>query len=285
MCEILKRNKLAVKTFLILIFTAIASFFYWTYHKEEVTSISKLVLLCTFHLLLLSLLGIINIKLGAKFKVSKEKKWRAIFVLAMGTTLSFLFSWMFFALVSLFGIASSLFQQGPLVMVLLAFFYCIFFLTDIFYEALNKVHGIQSKEFEIEQSADEQFEKSKKRAEIVIKTKKDLIKLPITNIALIRTKGGIVVIYDMEGKGHLCQYSSINEIDGISEISFLFRVNRQYLVNHKIIASFQDDINGKLNITLKDCFNEFAPHLQISRYKNKDFKSWYDSIASKSHSA
>ena len=273
-------TRLPIKIFLTLLFSTIASVFHWFDNGVWNTDYYSIFLLFLINLMLFFGLAIINTELKVGIKQENPDNKNMVLVLLFSIPLSFFFSWLLYLIMSLLTMRAPNEEQRPFGIILMAFFYCIFLLTDTYFGALSKLYSAYHKKHVDKEFKNTKTKQTKKWPELLVKTKKDLIKLKVNNIALIKTKGGIVIIYDMEGNGHVSQYSSINEVGEIHNIPFLFRVNRQYVLNFKIVRAYKDGLNGKLCVELQEDFNELAPSLEISRYKNKDFKTWYNLMTS-----
>lgn len=110
-----------------------------------------------------------------------------------------------------------------------------------------------------------------------IKTSKKIINLDIEKICLVFSQKGIVSIKDQDQQTYITQYTSLNDIiDSFPEHLF-FRINRQHLVNRRIIKSIESGENRKLCVYLNESFLKDEEYLSCSRYKSKELKDWFSS--------
>lgn len=68
---------------------------------------------------------------------------------------------------------------------------------------------------------------------------------------------------------------SLDKIERTLPSELFFRLNRQYIVQRKIIMGFAKLENGKLRVNLSG-FEYMPAHVQVSRTKAPDFKRWLE---------
>ncbi len=94
-------------------------------------------------------------------------------------------------------------------------------------------------------------------------------------IAYLFSSKGMVSIYDKDGKKYLSNFTSLNEIPPLPEHLF-FRINRQMIINKKVIYSFKTIENRKTTLFLREGLKNGFGDIIISRYKSAAFKKWYN---------
>ncbi len=114
-----------------------------------------------------------------------------------------------------------------------------------------------------------------RKQELVVKSKKDILRLSLEQLALLYSSRGIVVVMDSEANKYISQYTSLNEIKEFLADEAFFRVNRQVALNRNTIANLENEANGRVRILLKSKFQEFGRPIHASRYKAKDLWKWY----------
>ncbi|WP_221407861.1 LytR/AlgR family response regulator transcription factor [Reichenbachiella faecimaris] len=101
------------------------------------------------------------------------------------------------------------------------------------------------------------------------------ITLHLEDLAYIQSKGGLVILMDMDLNSYTTQFSSMNEIDFNLHESLFLRVNRQYIINRSIIKSVHETKNRKLLLYLDKGFSPTAMPILVSRHKRKDVIKWF----------
>jgi DNA-binding LytR/AlgR family response regulator len=93
--------------------------------------------------------------------------------------------------------------------------------------------------------------------------------------------GEYVAACTITGKKYYLDHS-LDKIEQALPASIFFRLNRQYLLNRRIITGFKRAENGKLNVLISKT-NFFPGEITVSRIKASTFKGWFhpaDNISS-----
>lgn len=115
----------------------------------------------------------------------------------------------------------------------------------------------------------EQTSQPKPNASILVYQGEKIIPLPIKDIALLNHRAGKVELITFN-KQYFTAIESLDYFDKLN-LQYLFRANRQYLVNRKAIKNAEKYFNRKLVLNLNIPFEE---QIIISKEKTPLFLSW-----------
>ena len=83
-------------------------------------------------------------------------------------------------------------------------------------------------------------------------------------------KEEIIYLLTTEGKKHITDYRSLDEIEELVDPSIFYRANRQCLVHLPAIESYRADHTSKLQLKLRS----FKDEITISKEKAAEFRDW-----------
>ena len=84
-------------------------------------------------------------------------------------------------------------------------------------------------------------------------------------------KEEIIYLLTTEGKKHITDYRSLDEIEELVDPSIFYRANRQCLVHLPAIESYRADHTSKLQLKLRS----FKDEITISKEKAAEFRDWF----------
>lgn len=109
------------------------------------------------------------------------------------------------------------------------------------------------------------------RQQFLIPHKDRLIPLSVNNIAYFCTELKQVKAVCLDGSQYILEHT-LEELEDILNPQWFFRMNRQYIVQHKAIKDIAVWFNGKLALDL--CIRT-PDRILISKARVSDFKSWF----------
>jgi two-component system LytT family response regulator len=86
-------------------------------------------------------------------------------------------------------------------------------------------------------------------------------------------KEDLVFLVNVDKKQYVTDHRSLDEIEELVDPTIYFRMNRQYLVQRKIIEGFKSNSNGTLTLMFK---SQQHPSITVSREKASLFKKWFE---------
>ena len=96
-----------------------------------------------------------------------------------------------------------------------------------------------------------------------------ILPMPVVNIGLLQLKNQVVQLYTLEGS-QFPVFQSLEELENKLAPEF-FRINRQFIVNRKVIKDVSRHFGRKLLINLTIPFSE---QLIVSKEKTAHFMEW-----------
>ena len=84
-------------------------------------------------------------------------------------------------------------------------------------------------------------------------------------------KEEIIYLLTTEGKKHITDYRSLDEIEELVDPAIFYRANRQCLVHLPAIESYRADHTSKLQLKLRS----FKDEITISKEKAAEFRDWF----------
>lgn len=149
------------------------------------------------------------------------------------------------------------------------------FLFLIWFLVINGIY-IAIYFYRVWQSTHLAFAEDKKIKEegFMVKTGNSYSRVSFEDIAGFFVDESYVMLLATDGKEHVVDFS-LEKIEKMLPPEYFFRLNRQAIVDRKIISGYRKGVNGKLSVTLS------IPHpekyeLNISRTKAPVFKEWFE---------
>ncbi|MGB0526059.1 MAG: LytR/AlgR family response regulator transcription factor [Flammeovirgaceae bacterium] len=96
-----------------------------------------------------------------------------------------------------------------------------------------------------------------------------LVPLQVTDIAYF-IKDELIFAVTYEGKRHVCDMHSLEEVEKLVDPQLFYRANRQFIIHSEAVAKIKTTHKG-LTVELKSGLNQAVA---ISREKAKSFKQW-----------
>ncbi|HEX4372943.1 MAG TPA: LytTR family DNA-binding domain-containing protein [Puia sp.] len=115
-------------------------------------------------------------------------------------------------------------------------------------------------------------EKKIRQDGFIVKQGRQSFNITVAEIAAIYVEGNYSMLLTFDLKKHLLD-QSLDKVEKQLPEEFFFRVNRQYILQRKIITGFESADNGKINVLTAN--DHFPEAIQISRIKAAAFKSWF----------
>jgi two-component system response regulator LytT len=139
--------------------------------------------------------------------------------------------------------------------------------------ALNKYHSLKEKfsasQIDYTKLSAALLPKMSKIQSLIVYQGDKILPIPVVNICLFQLKNQIVQLHTLEG-GHFPIFQSLEEIEDKLAPEF-YRINRQFIVNRKVIKDVSKYFGRKLLINLMLPFPE---QLIISKEKTAHFMEW-----------
>ncbi|MEQ9422902.1 MAG: LytTR family DNA-binding domain-containing protein [Cyclobacteriaceae bacterium] len=114
---------------------------------------------------------------------------------------------------------------------------------------------------------------------ILIKSGVKTVNVKFEEISHFHSAGGIVSLFLKSGDKLITQFNSLEEVEKQYGCKWFFKLNRQHLVHHNAIHQVFKDRNRKLQVQLNTPSNNGNPKIVISRYRNKEFKQWFETAS------
>ena len=153
-------------------------------------------------------------------------------------------------------------------------FYAVdLFIISIWFFVINGLYVGLHYYNEWKRSEEERQEENRVKMEgLMVKQGKIDIKLTFEEVAGFYVDGEYAVACHIEGKKYYLDQS----LDKIEKTlpSIFFRLNRQFIVHHQLVAGFRRARNGKLEVLLSK-HDSFPSEISVSRTKSPAFKSWF----------
>jgi two-component system response regulator LytT len=146
-------------------------------------------------------------------------------------------------------------------------------------EALEKFERINKPALDLNSKMNEFMELFKhptnesKNRSILIRYKDKIIPVRVEDIAIFFIRNETTSILDMNGKIYSIQ-ESLEEIEQLNA-PFLFRANRQYIVNRKVVQDATQHFSRKLIINTNIPFQE---QITVSKEKMPSFLKWLENL-------
>ncbi|TQI71238.1 LytTR family transcriptional regulator [Gramella sp. Hel_I_59] len=119
------------------------------------------------------------------------------------------------------------------------------------------------------------YKLSIKDAEINIESGPKMTKLTYEDIACFYSENKIVYTVQNDGTTLNTDFT-LNQLEEKINNQLFFRANRQIIIHKNAVTQIEKIENGKLRIRLKDSIeNDAIAEINISRYKRKEFKNWF----------
>lgn len=176
-----------------------------------------------------------------------------------------------FIIVALTVIIHYTFKGGPMPV---SFFSFDIFIISVWFLVINGIYITVHfyREWHISESKRAEENKIKKGG-LNVKSGKQELFLNYGDIAGFSVDGDYIICYTVEGKKFLLD-QSMDKLEKFLPTSSFFRLNRQTLIHRQIVAGFEKDVNGKLNILIKSPSSISSP-LNVSRTRASSFKAWF----------
>jgi len=140
-------------------------------------------------------------------------------------------------------------------------------------KALEKYHFLKEKliprQSDFRQLPDSSLPKVKKIQSLFVYQGDKILPLPVKNIVLFQLKNQVVRLYTLEGSDFPV-FQSMEELESKLGPEF-YRINRQFIVNRKVIKDVSRYFGRKLLLNLMFAFPE---QLMISKEKTPHFLEW-----------
>ncbi len=181
-----------------------------------------------------------------------------------------LFSGMFI-IVALTVIIHYAFKGGPIPV---SFFSYDIFIISVWFLVINGIYIAIYFYSEWRISENKRVEENKiKKGGLSVKSGKQELFLNYDDMAGFRVDGDYIICYTIDSKKFLLD-QSMDKLERFLPTSSFFRLNRQTLIHRQIVAGFEKDVNGKLNILIKSPAGISSP-LNVSRTRASSFKAWF----------
>lgn len=117
------------------------------------------------------------------------------------------------------------------------------------------------------------FQPVQQKEKFVINFRNTLLPVKTSDIAFF-VREQLIYCCTADGKKHILDYDTLEEIEELLHPAKFYRANRQYIVNENAVKSVHTHPTGKLTLKLT-----IQPELEIdiSREKAASFKKWLDS--------
>ena len=117
------------------------------------------------------------------------------------------------------------------------------------------------------------FQPVVQKEKFVINFRNTLLPVKTTDIAYF-VREQLIYCCTSDGKKHILDYNTLEEIEEVLHPGKFYRANRQYIINENAVKSVHTHPTGKLSLRLT-----IQPDLEIdiSREKASSFKKWLDS--------
>jgi hypothetical protein len=112
-----------------------------------------------------------------------------------------------------------------------------------------------------------------KQEGLLVRQGKQEARLDFDEVAGFLVDNEYVAARTVSGKKYYLD-QSLDKLEASLPRSLFFRLNRQYIVHHQLIAGFTRAENGKLVVLLKKD-DAFPPAVTVSRLKAPAFKKWF----------
>jgi DNA-binding LytR/AlgR family response regulator len=112
-----------------------------------------------------------------------------------------------------------------------------------------------------------------KQEGLLVRQGKQDVRLDVDEVAGFFVDSEYVAARTINGKKYYLD-QSLDKLEASLPRSLFFRLNRQYIVHHQLIAGFTRAENGKLVVRLKKD-DAFPPEVTVSRLKAPAFKKWF----------
>lgn len=113
---------------------------------------------------------------------------------------------------------------------------------------------------------------------INIPSGKQLIRLPVSELAFIISSGGLVTVHTISGQRIFTNFPNLDDLETMLDPVSCFRINRQYLVHRQTVVKIAEGKNRTLELSLKSGPEPTTLlHTSVSRYKAQDFRRWLES--------
>lgn len=109
------------------------------------------------------------------------------------------------------------------------------------------------------------------RQQFLIPQKDRLIPLSVNQVAYFVTELKLVKAVCLDGSQLIIEYT-LEELEELLNPEYFFRMNRQYIIQHKAIKDISIWFNGKLALDL--CIKT-PDRILVSKARVSDFKSWF----------
>lgn len=108
------------------------------------------------------------------------------------------------------------------------------------------------------------------KSRFMVHGKGGMLIIPTEEVALFQ-KEDVIFLITRDGKRHLTDYNTMEDVEEILNPSEFFRANRQTILSINAVEGFKMDFAGKAHIAIKN-----MPHLSVdvSREKAGIFKKW-----------
>jgi len=163
------------------------------------------------------------------------------------------------------------FESGPIPA---SFFSYDIFIISVWFLVINGIYIAIYFYSEWRISENRRAEENKiKKGGLNVKSGKQELFLNYGDIAGFSVDGDYIICYAKDGKKFLLD-QSMDKLENFLPTSSFFRLNRQTLIHRQIVAGFEKDVNGKLNILIKSLAGISSP-LNVSRTRASSFKAWF----------
>ncbi|GAA4399558.1 LytTR family DNA-binding domain-containing protein [Nibrella viscosa] len=101
---------------------------------------------------------------------------------------------------------------------------------------------------------------------------RQIVPVPQEQVACF-TRDEVIYLYTADGHKLITDYSTLDELEDLTDPTVFFRANRQFLLHLAAIAGYQSHYSGKLLVLLK------KPHdieVAISKEKAPMFREWFE---------
>jgi two-component system, LytTR family, response regulator len=100
--------------------------------------------------------------------------------------------------------------------------------------------------------------------------KGSMVIVPVQETAFL-LKDEVIYLITLDGKRHLTEYQTMEEVEEVLNPAEFFRANRQTLVRLQAVEGFRADYTGKLHVFMRNMPNFVV---DVSREKAATFKKW-----------
>lgn len=108
------------------------------------------------------------------------------------------------------------------------------------------------------------------KSRFMVHGKGGMIIIPVEEIALFQ-KDEVIYLVTHDGKRHLTDYSTMEDVEEVLNPDEFFRANRQTILAVQAVEGFKADFTGKIRVNVR---NIPQASVDVSREKASAFKKW-----------